>query len=247
MASVTESNKYRKLMREYQYMLFHEQDINKSKLARKYGLTLQCMNNWIIRYNWNDLTCYIDVPAIIAQNEVRDRSNSKYTQDIIESMFYYSSAVNENGELKYKTKESIREMLDLSKSTFAKYLTKKEFEQAYIEGRKKADTEIKKSNLEDALYKVALGQVKTKTKRKEGFYLNGELVGGEKRIEIKTDNAPNVKALELSLNKFAPGEYDKKPLKEIKELPKEIDWEKLTKEQAEQLAKGNFDFLKGDN
>ncbi|MBN1469528.1 MAG: hypothetical protein JXM74_04640 [Fusobacteriaceae bacterium] len=246
MASVTESNKYRKLMREYQYMLFHEQDINKSKIARKYGLTLQCLNNWIIRYNWNDLTCYIDVPAIIAQNEVRDRSNSKYTQDIIESMFFYSSAVNENGELKYKTKESIREMLELSKSTFAKYLTKKEFEQAYIEGRKAADKEIKKFKLEDALYKVALGEIKTRTKKIEDVYSKDGYVG-EKKTKIVVENAPNVKALELSLNKFAPGEYDKKPLKETKELPKQIDWEKITPEQAKALAEGNFDVLKGDN
>ena len=50
------------------------------------------------------------------------------------------------------------------------------------------------------------------------------------------DVLPNVKALEMGLNKLAPGEYDKKPFVEKQSLPKDIDWDSLTEEEIEALA-----------
>lgn len=243
-ANVRETNKFKKFKTEYQYRLYHNEEINKSKMAKKYGLSIQGMNNWILRYDLNDLTDYIDVPAIIAKNEVVDRSNSKYTQDVIESVYFYASAVTDTGELKYKTQESIREKLELSKSTFSKYMNKKEFEQAYLEGRKTADKSMKKYKLENALLKVALGHKKITTKQ-EGFHTEDGTFIEVKAFKTDEYVAPNVKALELGLNKFAPGEYDKKPIKEEVPAIKNIDWENLSKEEIKELANGNFGAIKG--
>jgi len=243
--SVKETNRYKKCKKEYQFRLYHEENINKTKLAKKYKLTLQALNNWIIRYEWNDLTDYVDVPSIIAKNDIEIKSNSKYTQELVEDMYFYAKEILPNGELRFQTKEALRDKLGLSKSTFSKYLNKREFYEAYVKGRAEAEKLIKKLEYEKALDKVALG-TKRITKRIEPVFKKGEIVG-EKATIMEEDILPNVKALEMGFNKLAPGEYDKKPFVEKQSLPKDIDWENLTEEEIERLAKGEFGGIKGGN
>lgn len=243
--SVKETNRYKKCKKEYQFRLYHEENINKTKLAKKYKLTLQALNNWIIRYEWNDLTDYVDVPSIIAKNDIEIKSNSKYTQELVEDMYFYAKEILPNGELRFQTKEALRDKLGLSKSTFSKYLNKREFYEAYVKGRAEAEKLIKKLEYEKALDKVALG-TKRITKRIEPVFRKGEIVG-EKATIMEEDILPNVKALEMGFNKLAPGEYDKKPFVEKQSLPKDIDWDNLTEEEIERLAKGEFGGIKGGN
>lgn len=243
--SVKETNRYKKCKKEYQFRLYHEENINKTKLAKKYKLTLQALNNWIIRYEWNDLTDYVDVPSIIAKNDIEIKSNSKYTQELVEDMYFYAKEILPNGELRFQTKEALRDKLGLSKSTFSKYLNKREFYEAYVKGRAEAEKLIKKLEYEKALDKVALG-TKRITKRIEPVFRKGEIVG-EKATIMEEDILPNVKALEMGFNKLAPGEYDKKPFVEKQSLPKDIDWDNLTEEEIERLAKGEFEGIKGGN
>lgn len=240
--SVKETNRYKKCKKEYQFRLYHEENINKTKLAKKYKLTLQALNNWIIRYDWNDLTDYVDVPSIIAKNDIEIKSNSKYTQELVEDMYFYAKEILPNGEFRFKTKESLREKLGLSKSTFSKYLNKREFYEAYVKGRGEGEKQIKKLEYEKALDKVALGTKKI-SKKIEPVYKKGEYIG-DKVTETIEDVLPNVKALEMGLNKLAPGEYDKKPFVEKQSLPKDIDWDNLTEEEIESLAKGEFGAIK---
>lgn len=243
--SVKETNRYKKCKKEYQFRLYHEENINKTKLAKKYKLTLQALNNWIMRYEWNDLTDYVDVPSIIAKNDIEIKSNSKYTQELVEDMYFYAKEILLNGELRFQTKEALRDKLGLSKSTFSKYLNKREFYEAYVKGRAEAEKLIKKLEYEKALDKVALG-TKRITKRIEPVFRKGEIVG-EKATIMEEDILPNVKALEMGFNKLAPGEYDKKPFVEKQSLPKDIDWDNLTEEEIERLAKGEFGGIKGGN
>lgn len=240
--SVKETNRYKKCKKEYQFRLYHEENINKTKLAKKYKLTLQALNNWIIRYEWNDLTDYVDVPSIIAKNDIEIKSNSKYTQELVEDMYFYAKEILPNGEFRFKTKEALREKLGLSKSTFSKYLNKREFYEAYVKGRGEGEKQIKKLEYEKALDKVALGTKKI-SKKIEPVYKKGEYIG-DKVTEMIEDVLPNVKALEMGLNKLAPGEYDKKPFVEKQCLPKDIDWDNLTEEEIESLAKGEFGVIK---
>lgn len=243
--SVKETNRYKKCKKEYQFRLYHEENINKTKLAKKYKLTLQALNNWIIRYEWNDLTDYVDVPSIIAKNDIEIKSNSKYTQELVEDMYFYAKEILPNGELRFQTKEALRDKLGLSKSTFSKYLNKREFYEAYVKGRAEAEKQIKKLEYEKALDKVALGTKKI-SKKIEPIYKKGEYIG-DKVTEMVEDVLPNVKALEMGFNKLAPGEYDKKPFVEKQSLPKNIDWDNLTEEEIEKLAKGEFGVIKGGN
>ncbi len=104
------TNKYKKCKKEYQYKLYHGEYIKKSTLAKKYKISIQCLNNWISRDEWNYLTDYIDVPAIIAKNEIEIRTNSKYTPEIVEDMYFYSRELTQWGELKYRTKEALKIM-----------------------------------------------------------------------------------------------------------------------------------------
>jgi len=241
--SVKETNRYKKCKKEYQFRLYHEENINKTKLAKKYKLTLQALNNWIMRYEWNDLTDYVDVPSIIAKNDIEIKSNSKYTQELVEDMYFYAKEILPNGELRFQTKEALRDKLGLSKSTFSKYLNKREFYEAYVKGRAEAEKLIKKLEYEKALDKVALGTKKI-SKKIEPIYKKGEYIG-DKVTEMVEDVLPNVKALEMGFNKLAPGEYDKKPFVEKQSLPKDIDWDNLTEEEIERLAKGEFGGIKG--
>ncbi len=243
--SVKETNRYKKCKKEYQFRLYHEENINKTKLAKKYKLTLQALNNWIRPYECNDLTDYVDVPSIIAKNDIEIKSNSKYTQELVEDMYFYAKEILPNGELRFQTKEALRDKLGLSKSTFSKYLNKREFYEAYVKGRAEAEKLIKKLEYEKALDKVALG-TKRITKRIEPVFRKGEIVG-EKATIMEEDILPNVKALEMGFNKLAPGEYDKKPFVEKQSLPKDIDWDNLTEEEIERLAKGEFGGIKGGN
>lgn len=72
-------------------------------------------------------------------------------------MYFYAKEILPNGELRFQTKEALRDKLGLSKSTFSKYLNKREFYEAYVKGRAEAEKLIKKLEYEKALDKVALG------------------------------------------------------------------------------------------
>lgn len=102
--SVKETNRYKKCKKEYQFRLYHEENINKTKLAKKYKLTLQALNNRIRPYDWNDLSDYVDVPSIIGKNDIVIKSNSKYTQELVEDMYFYAKEILPNGEFRFKTK-----------------------------------------------------------------------------------------------------------------------------------------------
>lgn len=118
-------------------------------------------------------------------------------------------------------------------------MNKREFYEGYVSGRTVAEKKIKKFNFENALEKVALGTKKI-IKKTEPIYKKGEKVGDYETI-TEMDVLPHVKALEMGLNKYALGEYDKKPLVETKPIPKQIEWENLTEEEIDNLADGKFE------
>ena len=193
---IESSWKYRKAKYAYQYAKKHNKEIKLNDIETKYKLSPGTIYVWKSRYNWDDLTDFIDLdyPVTIFSQERLEKAKekgNKVTKEFIEEfqkLAQYKS--KETGKM--LTQEEISDRLGISRSYLYK-LRNTNVDIALIWERREGIAKV-----EEALFAAAIGAKSKEVIKKEGKNDKGNFYQTETK---ERELAPDTKAAIHILNK----------------------------------------------
>lgn len=193
---VINSNKYKKAKNEYQYRLANSIPIKVKDLCKKYKVNENTMYQWIGRYDWKDLTGFINIrPDLLdvtpEEKEKMIKTTVKgkniLTQEFMNDLAELVKFVDSKGK-GYSIKQICSELNDKGHDISESYLYKLKGNNMTIFKIFEAGEKIRE--VEQSLYKRATGQGKIKSVKvkeiatKEGIVELKEETISEKEADV---------------------------------------------------------------
>lgn len=193
--SIDNNWKYRKAKYAYQHALKNNIEIRLKDLEERLRIGKGHISVWKKRYNWDDLTEFIDVGYPLTPDKIEKLAENKKKGNIVTSEFLghfrkLAQFKEKNGRM--LTAAEVSEQLGISTGYFYQ-LKNKNVDVALIWERRQ-----KIAAVEEAAFKVAIGMKARETIKKEGVTPKGKIETFETK---EKDLVPDIRAAKFILER----------------------------------------------